>query len=127
MDRPSMAVGLPALGLALACSIAGCGTRHGTILTMTNDTSVTVTMKSCLADSAQPPQCTAVSRIAPGGSAEFPLSGLNTPLRQVVITGYGAQPRCFLIPPSNLPKNALVTVTYAQHSMCLGGPSSFGP
>jgi hypothetical protein len=127
MNRPSMGVGL--LALALACSTVGCATessnsttaRHGTILTMVNDTPVTVTMKSCPANSPQALQCSAAFRIAPRGSAEFPLSEpAGYPARQVVITGYGRQPRCFLIPPSNLPDSVLAYVTQSHQNMCTG-------
>ena len=128
MNRRSMAVSCRALGLVLACLTAGCGTssssttaRHGIILTMVNHTSVTVTMKSCPANTPQALQCSAVSTVGPGGSAEFPWPGsTGHQARQVVIGGYGRQLLCFLIPPNSLPKNVLADVTQSQQSMCTG-------
>lgn len=130
MARPRTIVRLWLLGLALACSIAGCGTP-GKILKMVNNTAVTVTMKSCPADLPQAQQCADVSTIAPKGSADFPLSKATaaSPGQLVVITGYGSQPRCFLIPPSDIPADATADVTDAQADMCIGpygGPAPSG-
>jgi hypothetical protein len=120
MARPRTIVCLWLLGLALACSIAGCGTP-GKTLKMVNNTAVTVTMKSCPADASQAQQCSGISTIAPKGSADFPLSiPTGSPAELVVITGYGSKPRCFLMPPSEIPKDFLADVTDAQTDECTG-------
>jgi hypothetical protein len=101
----------------MGCSVAGCetsssGGSSGKALKMINNTSVTVTMKSCPANVPQAHQCSAASRIAPNGSADFPLS---SQVRIVVITGYGGQPRCFTVPPARgLPADAKASVIRAS-------------
>jgi hypothetical protein len=112
-------------------SIAGCATSGsgspGKSLKMINNTSVTVTMKSCPANAAQAQQCSAISRIAPGGSAGFPLSSPGSAVRNVVITGYGGQPRCFPVPTTNLPADATAYVTDASSAGCTGAVTTTGP
>jgi hypothetical protein len=50
-------------------------------------------------------------------------------LRLALNTGYGRQPRCLLIPTSNLPDNVLAHVTQSQQNTCTspyGGPLPSG-
>ena len=121
MARPGIIVRPWLLGLALACLIAGCG-APGKVLKIVNNTAVSVTLKSCPADLSQAQQCSGVSTIAPKGAADFPLSkaAAGSSGQLVVITGYGSQPRCFLIPSSDMPEDVAVDVTEAQTDMCIG-------
>jgi hypothetical protein len=41
-----------------------------------------------------------------------------------MITDPGGQLRCFIVPPSDLPKSALVNVTDATAGQCVGGNRS---
>ena len=130
MARPRTIVCFWLFGLALACSIAGCG-APGKVLKVVNNTAATVRVKSCPADLPQAQQCSGVSTIAPKGSADFPLSkaAAGSPGQLVVITGYGSQPRCFLIPPSDMPADVVADVMDAQAEMCVGpygGPAPSG-
>jgi hypothetical protein len=118
MGLPRMTACLTALGLAVACSVAGCGTP-GKSLQMINNTPVTVTMKSCPANAAQAQRCSAVSRIAPRGSADFPLSSPGGQAWLVVITGYDGQ-RCFTVPTNQLPEDVKAYVTDADPGSCIG-------
>jgi len=125
MNRPGTIVCLMALGLTLSCSIAGCGTSGGggtpgKSLQIINNTSVTVTMQSCHGNTAQAQQCSAAAKIAPNGSADFPLSSPGSDLRLVVITGYDGQPRCFIVPTTRLPEDATADVTDANSANCFG-------
>lgn len=127
MVRPGVIVCLIALGLTLTYSIAGCSASGsgsaGKSLKMINNTSVTVTMKSCPANAAaQAQQCSALAQIEPGGSAGFPLSSPGSAVRNVVITGYGGQPRCFTVPTADLPADATAYVTDASSAVCTGAP-----
>ncbi len=131
MNRPGMGACLIALGLTLTYAIAGCGTSAGDgtpgkSLRMINNTSVTVTMQSCPGNAAQAQQCSAVAKIAPNGSADFPLSSPGSGMRLVVILGYDGQ-RCFIVPTTNLPEDAVADVTDANSGNCVGpfgGPAS---
>jgi hypothetical protein len=124
MNRPGMIVCLVVPGLALSCSIVGCGTSDGGTpgksLEMINNTSVTVTMRSCPGNTAQAQQCSTVVKIAPNGSADFPLSSPGSGMRLVVITGYGGQPRCLIVPTTHLPESAKADVTDANSADCVG-------
>ena len=112
------------IALGLSYSIAGCGASGGGTpgksLQMVNDTSVTVTMQSCHGNTAQTQQCSAAAKIAPNGSADFPLSSPGSGLTLVVIRGYDGQPRCFIFPTTNLPEDAIADVTDANSAMCFG-------
>jgi hypothetical protein len=119
MNRPGMIVCLIALGLPLSYSIAGCG-NPGKSLKMINNTSLTVTMQSCPDNAAQAQQCSAAAKIAPNGSADFPLSSPGSGVRFVVITGYDGQPRCFIVPTTHLPDDAIADVTDANSANCFG-------
>lgn len=119
MNRWGIAVCLIAVELAVSCSIAGCGTP-GKSLKMINNTSVTVTLKSCPAIAAQAQQCSAAAKVAPNGSADFPLSSPGVGIRLVVITGYDGQTRCFIVPTTNLPEDAVADVTDANSAGCTG-------
>jgi hypothetical protein len=107
--------------LTVACLLASCGsTSHGKFLKMTNDTPVTVTMRSCTGNHAADQRCSAPQKVAPRGSADFSLQPKSAPLKTVRITGYGKQPLCFTVPPDTLPANAFVDVTQVQPGGCLG-------
>jgi hypothetical protein len=124
MNRPGTIVSLTVLGLALSCPIAGCGTSgSGTpakSLEMINNTSAAVTMRSCPASAADAQQCSATVKIAPGSSADFPLSSPGSGARLVVITGYDGQPRCLMIPTTKLPESATADVADANSANCIG-------
>jgi hypothetical protein len=114
-----MIVCLVVLGFMFSCSIVGCGTP-GKSLKMINNTSVTVTMRSCTGNTAQARQCSTAVKITPNGSADFPLSSPGSGRRLVVITGYGRQPRCMIVPTTNLPESATADVTDANSGNCFG-------
>lgn len=114
-----MSVCLIALGVAFSCSVAGCGTT-GKSLRLINDTSVAVTMQSCPGSYAQAQECSAAAKIAPNGSADFPLSSPGAGMMLVVITGYEGQTRCLIVPTTNLREDAIADVTDANSANCIG-------
>jgi len=118
---------LPMLALALTCPVTSCGNTPGTagkVLRLLNNTSVTVTVQYCTFAQALAQQCPSASKnmLAPQESADFPLSSgaAGSSPNLLVITGYGGQTRCFVVPGSYLPKDALVNVTDAAAEMCAG-------
>lgn len=125
---------LAAAALALASASAGCAASAparapGASLQMTNDTPVTVTMKSCPANLARAQQCTDVARVRPDGTGSFPIPAYSreSVVRLVVITGYQRLPRCFII-PGNSAHDFRAKVTDADNSDCMGAvvPSPAG-
>jgi hypothetical protein len=91
-------------------------------LTVFNNTSATVTMKACTGGTRRARKCSDPATVAPTSSAEFPLPPLNlsTPVSYVLISGYGKQPECLVIPPSSFDRLALDYVTHAQRDLCNG-------
>jgi len=88
---------------------------------MINNTPVAVTMQSCPGDAADTQQCSAAVKIAPNGTAEFPLSSPSPGSGMImVITGYQAGPRCLMVPTTDLPDDATADVTDANSGNCTG-------
>jgi hypothetical protein len=127
MTRALAIAGIAALGLALG----GCTTTApsvtsarsarapGKVLKMINNTAGTVTMKSCPA--GEPQHCSAAARIAPGHSADFPLSPATPGSAPALlwITGYGTKPVCFIVPDTREPRSPSARVTDAQSDDCV--------
>ncbi len=109
--------------LTVACLVASCGAAsRGKFLRMINDTGATVMMRSCTGDYAADQRCSTPEKVGPRGSADFSLSPVSAPTKEVKITGYGVQPLCFMVPPDTLRAGtyAVVEVTQAQPGNCLG-------
>ncbi len=123
-----MALLLSVMGTAAGCTSSG-HTPSGHVttkyLTVLNNTAATVTMKTCTSGAKRARKCSGPSTVAPTSSAEFPLPryGPSTPVSYVLISGYGKQPECLVIPPSSFDRLALEYVTHAQRDLC-NGPHS---
>lgn len=133
MFRPSAAVCLIALGPGLVGCVAACGGSSGhaagPFLRMVNDTPVVVTMKLCTGNTSVDQTCAAAKRVAPAGSADFPLPGARSQVRMVVIRGYGPSPVCFTAPPASMLRmrpgtHATVRVTQVRAGECFGAAAS---